>query len=546
MRNSGIGGQAVMEGVMMRNKDKYAVAVRKQNNDIVVETREHHSFAEKYKIAGIPIVRGVVAFVESMVMGINTLMISADYLEEENPSEEKEETAGSSDASSEAVTDVPVMSVRGDGGREKNNKNTKGTKGSSKNENKYEGNGKGKKDVEGLKNNNKVIDNKESKESNADAVKEDNKNKKMKDSFAVGLTVVVSIIIAIGVFMILPYFISRLLSGIIASDLLLALIEGLIRMVIFILYVVIISHMEDIKRVFMYHGAEHKSINCIENGLPLTVENARKQSREHKRCGTSFLLYVMIISIIFFAFIRVDSQILRVVLRLLMVPVIAGVAYEFIKLAGNSNSKIVALLSRPGFWLQGLTTREPDDSMLEVAICSVEAVFDWRSFLKEEKESQKAEKPKKEVKPKKEQPQKTEKLQKEGLKEEEKPKKEVMKKEEKPRKEESKKKEKKERILTDSFDASKPAGSIDVPSRAVSEEETESTTVYKAKVLKTGTRGHGKKKSHSFLEELNQTDFSREFSRPERRLNEEEFDLEEDDEILSKLDHFFEDKEKEI
>lgn len=488
MRNSGIGGQAVMEGVMMRNKDKYAVAVRKQNNDIVVETREHHSFAEKHKIAGIPIIRGVTAFVESMVMGINTLMISADYLEEENTSEEKEEPAGSSDASSEAVTNVPVMSVR-----EKNKKNAKGTKSSSKNENKDEGNGKGKKDARGLKNNNKVTDNKESKESKADAEKEDNKKKKMKDSFAVGLTVVVSIIIAIGVFMILPYFISRLLSGIISSDLLLALIEGLIRMIIFVLYVVFISCMEDIKRVFMYHGAEHKSINCIENGLPLTVENARKQSREHKRCGTSFLLYVMITSIIFFAFIRVDSQILRVVLRLLLVPVIAGVAYEFIKLAGSSNSKVIAVLSRPGFWLQGLTTREPDDSMLEVAICSVEAVFDWRTFLKEEKEKPKAEKPKKEVESKKEQPKKAEKLQKEELK----------------------------------------------------EERTENTAVYKAKVLKKGTRGHGKKKNHSFLEELNQVDFSNDIAKPERRLNEEEFDSEEEDEILSKLDHFFEEREKE-
>lgn len=163
----------------------------------------------------------------------------------------------------------------------------------------------------------------------------------------------------------------------------LALIEGVIRMMIFLAYIASISLMKDIQRVFMYHGAEHKCINCIEHGMELNVENVRKSSRLHKRCGTSFLLFVMIISIIFFAFIDVKSRILKVVLRLLLIPVIAGVSYEFIRLAGKSDNPVVNLLSKPGLWLQKLTTREPDDSMIEVGIASVEAVFDWKKYLSE-------------------------------------------------------------------------------------------------------------------------------------------------------------------
>lgn len=154
-------------------------------------------------------------------------------------------------------------------------------------------------------------------------------------------------------------------------------------MMIFLAYIASISLMKDIQRVFMYHGAEHKCINCIEHGMELNVENVRKSSRLHKRCGTSFLLFVMIISIIFFAFIDVKSRILKVVLRLLLIPVIAGVSYEFIRLAGKSDNPVVNLLSKPGLWLQKLTTREPDDSMIEVGIASVEAVFDWKKYLSE-------------------------------------------------------------------------------------------------------------------------------------------------------------------
>ena len=169
----------------------------------------------------------------------------------------------------------------------------------------------------------------------------------------------------------------------IPSSLLLALLEGVIRLAIFIGYVALISLMEDIRRVYMYHGAEHKCINCIEHGMDLNVENVRKSSRLHKRCGTSFLLIVMFFSILFFMFIRVDSAILKVVLRLLLIPVIAGVSYEFIRLAGRSDNAIVNLISKPGLWLQKITTREPDDEMIEVAIKSVEAVFDWKTYVEE-------------------------------------------------------------------------------------------------------------------------------------------------------------------
>lgn len=212
---------------------------------------------------------------------------------------------------------------------------------------------------------------------------EETKNKweKIETTF----TVVLSIILAVGLFMVLPFFITELLKKIITSSKLLAVIEGSIRIVLFVGYVFAISFVEDIKRVFMYHGAEHKTINCVEHMLPLTVENVRKQSREHKRCGTSFIFIVLFISIIFFIFIRVDNMLLKVLYRVVLVPIIAGVSYEFIRLAGKSDNIIVNILSKPGMMLQKLTTKEPDDSMIEVAIASVEAVFDWEKFQEKSK-----------------------------------------------------------------------------------------------------------------------------------------------------------------
>ncbi|MBP5159480.1 MAG: DUF1385 domain-containing protein [Lachnospiraceae bacterium] len=308
MRSSGIGGQAVMEGVMMKNKDRYAVAVRKPDKEIEVKVSEYKSLGEKYPFFALPIIRGMVAFVESLIIGMKTLTFSAEFFDEE-PGDKK--------------------------GSKKKEKN---------------------------KSNDKVV---------------------------TAVTIVLSIIIAVGIFMIGPYFISRALSKVIESEVVLTLIEGVIRVILFLGYIIAISQMKEIRRVFMYHGAEHKSINCIESGLELTVENAMKSSRFHKRCGTSFLLVVMCISILLFMFIRVDAAWLRVLLRVLLVPVIAGISYEFIKLAGRSDNAVVNVLSKPGLWLQRLTTREPEADMLECAITSVEAVFDWKAYLEGAEESSK-------------------------------------------------------------------------------------------------------------------------------------------------------------
>ena len=226
-------------------------------------------------------------------------------------------------------------------------------------------------------------DNKKKNLSEEERKKLEEKEKKQEKAL-MGGTVAFSIVFALALFFALPYFLSGFFHKIIASETLIALIEGLIRLAIFLGYIAIISLTPDIKRVFMYHGAEHKCINCIEHGMELNVENVRKSSRLHKRCGTSFLLIVMLISIVFFMFIRVDSRILQLVLRLLLIPVIAGVSYEFIRLAGRYDNWFVNALSQPGLWMQRLTTKEPEDDMIEVGIASVEAVFDWKKWHKEE------------------------------------------------------------------------------------------------------------------------------------------------------------------
>ena len=302
MRYSGIGGQAVMEGVMMKNQDKYAVAVRKPDKEIIVEVSEYPGIIKNKKIRNMPILRGVFSFIESLTLGMKTLTFSASFFEEE---EEKPKTA--------------------------------------------------------------------------DEKKKDQK----KEDAMMGGTVAVSVILAVAIFMVLPYYISLIFQRFTSSYLLIALLEGILRLVIFIGYVAGISLMPDIKRVYMYHGAEHKCINCIEHGMDLTVENVKKSSKQHKRCGTSFLLIVMIISIFFFMFIHVDSGVARLLLRLVLIPVIAGVSYEFIRLAGRSDNALVNILSKPGLWLQNLTTKEPDEDMIEVGIASVEAVFDWKTYVEE-------------------------------------------------------------------------------------------------------------------------------------------------------------------
>ena len=230
-----------------------------------------------------------------------------------------------------------------------------------------------------------ICDEKKKKEAMTQEERKAQEEKEKKQEKAMmGGTVAFSVVFALGLFFFLPYFLSGIFHKVISSDTVIALLEGLIRLAIFIGYIALISLTPDIKRVFMYHGAEHKCINCIEHGMELNVENVRKSSRQHKRCGTSFLLIVMLISIVFFLFIRVDSRILQLVLRLLLIPVIAGVSYEFIRLAGRYDNRLVNILSKPGLWMQKMTTKEPDDEMIEVGIASVEAVFDWRKWQKEE------------------------------------------------------------------------------------------------------------------------------------------------------------------
>ena len=322
MRYSGIGGQAVMEGVMMKNQEKYAVAVRKPDQEIVVETSTYEGLIKNKKIRNMPILRGVFSFIESLVLGMKTLTFSASVFEEE-----EDEKSGSRKAEKRAGAKKP-----------------------------------------------------------APTEEEQKKKEKRQENVLMGGTVAISIVLAVAIFMVLPYYISVFFQRFITSQTLLALLEGVIRLTIFIGYVAAISLMPDIKRVYMYHGAEHKCINCIEQGMDLTVENVRKSSRLHKRCGTSFLLIVMLISIVFFLFIRVDNRILQLLLRLVLIPVIAGVSYEFIRLAGRSDHMLVNLFSKPGLLLQRITTREPDDSMIEVGIASVEAVFDWKAYVKEIRE----------------------------------------------------------------------------------------------------------------------------------------------------------------
>ena len=313
-----IGGQAVIEGVMMKNKDQYAVAVRKPDQTIETKVEIYESLGERIPFFRIPIVRGVVNFIESLVIGMKTLTYSASFYEEDEETQKDSQTEKAA--------------------------------------------------------------------------------KKGGEGILMFFSVMISVILAVGLFILLPAWISEYIRRGIDNNVVVALLEGVIRLAIFLLYVFAISQMKDIKRVFMYHGAEHKTINCLEAGVPLTPENVMKFSRFHKRCGTSFLFLVMIISILFFMVINVDSAVLRIVLRLLLVPVIAGVSYEVLRLAGKNDSLIIKIISAPGLWVQRMTTREPELDMLEVAIASVEGVLDWRAYQedlredKTEKAQEKAEK----------------------------------------------------------------------------------------------------------------------------------------------------------
>lgn len=284
-----------MEGVMMKYKDRYAVAVRKPEHEIIVEKRTYQGICKGEKLRNLVFLRGIINFIESMVLGMSTLTFSASFFEDE---EERKEAKSSK-----------------------------------------------------------------------------------KEKTEMGVTIAVSIVLAVAIFMVLPFYVSLFFQKFIASETVIILIEGCLRLLIFFGYILLISQMEDIRRVFMYHGAEHKCINCIEHGMDLTVENVKISSREHKRCGTSFLFFVVIITIIATMFIRVDSRLLRLVLRIAIIPLIAGISYEIIRFAGRSDHWIVNIFSKPGLWMQKLTTREPDEEMIEVGIASVEAVFDWKSYV---------------------------------------------------------------------------------------------------------------------------------------------------------------------
>lgn len=306
MKYSGIGGQAVLEGIMMKNQKEYSVAVRKPDGEIEVKKETYKSLRDHSKAANWPVIRGVVTFVESLKTGMKTLNYSTSFYEEEESEGEKDS----------------------------------GEKGD------------------------------------------------FKDSLIMGLVLMLAIVLAVGIFVVGPFLLSESLKKPIPSPQLRGLLEGVLRVILFVIYVKLISLMKDIKRVFMYHGAEHKVINCVEHGEELTVENVRKQTTVHKRCGTSFLLIVMFVSILFFMFIVVGNLWLRMVLRILLIPVIAGLSYEFIRFAGSHDNKIINVLSKPGLMLQGLTTAEPTDDMIEVAIASVEAVFDWKEFIAHMDETQ--------------------------------------------------------------------------------------------------------------------------------------------------------------
>ncbi|MEH2932262.1 DUF1385 domain-containing protein [Candidatus Ventrimonas sp. KK005] len=306
MKYSGIGGQAVIEGIMMKNKSDYATAVRKPDGEIEIQKEQYVSMTEKVKFCSLPFVRGMFNFVDSMILGMRTLSFSAGFYEDDEDSEP-------------GPFEMWLDKVFGE----------------------------------------KV------------------------EKALMAVVMVFSVVMAIGIFMVLPLLIAGGFRRFVSSPTVMAILEGCIRIGIFVTYILLISRMEDIRRTFMYHGAEHKCINCIEHGMTLTVDHVRQSSKQHKRCGTSFLIIVMVISILFFMVIRVETVWLRIVSRILLIPVIAGVSYEFLRIAGRSDSALVNLLSKPGMWMQNLTTKEPDDSMIEVAIAAVNAVFDWKAYLRE-------------------------------------------------------------------------------------------------------------------------------------------------------------------
>ena len=304
---SGIGGQAVIEGIMMKNEEKYSVAVRKPNGEIDVMESEYLSMTDKYPFLKLPFLRGIISFYDSMALGMKCLSHSASFYEDDEGAEP-------------GAVEKALTKLFGD----------------------------------------KV------------------------EQVLSALVMVFSFAVALFIFVALPTILLNFLKTRLSiSSSMLAFLEGVLRILIFVLYIKLISRAKDIRRTFEYHGAEHKCINCVEHGLDLTVENVLASSKEHKRCGTSFIVYVMMISIFLFMFLQFDSLWLKVLSRLLLIPVIAGISYEVLRLVGLCDNPLTKILFIPGMWMQGLTTKEPDAEEVEVAIAAVEKVFDWRAFQKE-------------------------------------------------------------------------------------------------------------------------------------------------------------------
>ena len=303
-----VGGQAVIEGVMMRGPKNYAVAIKKYNGNILLDKGKVNSITEKYKFLNIFIIRGIVSFFESLILGMKTLIFSADYFDMEEKSVED-----------------------------------------------------------------KVITSKEEEV----LIEERNKVEKQQ-GWVVYSAVLLSVILSIGLFFMLPTFIaSRFFNYFDAGERIwFNVVEGGIRIVLFFIYLFLVSLMKDVRRVFEYHGAEHKTINCFEAGEELTVENVKKFSKYHPRCGTSFIFVVMIISIIVFAFFKSDNLIITLLERIILLPLVAGISYEIIRFFGMLKGKIGRALAMPGMWFQCFTTKEPDDLQIFIAITALNAAID--------------------------------------------------------------------------------------------------------------------------------------------------------------------------
>lgn len=323
IKKTSIGGQAVIEGVMMRGPEKIATAVRKPDGEIVVGEQELGS-GRKSKFVKLPIIRGCVNFFDSLIIGVKSLMFSAKFFDVDEDGNEIEQEPSRFEAWLDKKLDSDAaMNV------------------------------------------------------------------------VIYCSVIVSLLMSVGLFILLPTLIAGFLTDFmkVQNNTVLTLTEGIVRILIFIMYLTLVSQMKDIKRVFMYHGAEHKSIFCYEKGLPLTVENVRIQPRLHPRCGTSFLLIVMVISILVFSIIPWQQEsfvgipvigavfgampwaIWRIILRLLLLPIVAGLSYEIIKFAGRHDNMLTRAISKPGMWFQLITTNEPEDDQIEVAIRSLTAVI---------------------------------------------------------------------------------------------------------------------------------------------------------------------------